>query len=77
MTGVYVPGDAAVAELSAFGTVLGFVVWPANDPTDLPHRHDELPGDDAHLTEGDSDALVHSHPFVIDEQHPRWPKTRD
>ncbi len=66
-----------LAGLCAVGTVLGFVVWPANDPADLPHHHDELTGSDPHLSEGRSDDAVHSHPFVIDERHPRWPKAKD
>ena len=65
-----------LAALCATGTVLGFVVWPANDPADLPHRHDALPIDDAHLS-GSTDETVHAHPFVIDERHPRWPRTRE
>ena len=63
-----------LAALCAFGTVLGFVVWPANDPADLPHRHEALPDGDLHL---DESGQTHSHPLVIDEKHPRWPKTKD
>ena len=65
-----------LAALCAFGTVLGFVVWPANDPTDLPHRHDAPAEDDPHL-DGQSGEALHSHPFVIDERHPRWPTTKE
>lgn len=63
-----------LAALCAFGTVLGFVVWPANDPADLPHRHEALPDGDPHL---EGSGQTHSHPFVIDVKHPRWPKTKD
>jgi len=65
-----------LAGLCAVGTILGFVVWPANDPTDLPHRHEALPSDDPHLS-GEAGKGAHSHPFVIDERHPRWPRRED
>ncbi|MDQ3126244.1 MAG: hypothetical protein M3Q74_11670 [Pseudomonadota bacterium] len=64
--------------LCATGTILGLVIWPAHDPENLPHRHDDLLSDDPHLLEGHavgSDAGL-THPYVIDERHPRWPKTR-
>ena len=66
-----------LAALCAVGTVLGFVVWPANDPADLPHHHDDLTGSDPHLSDGLSGEAVQSHPFVIDERHPRWPRAKD
>lgn len=69
------PGAAflVLAALCAAGTVLGFLVWPAHDPADLPHRHDDLPEDDPHF----ADDGAHAHPVVIDERHPRWPKAGD
>lgn len=65
-----------LAALCGSGAVLGLRVWPANDPTNLPHRHDDLAEGHPHVTEGEpgSDGMTHSHPFVIDEQHRRWPK---
>ncbi len=68
-----------LAALCAIGTVLGFFVWPAHDPADLPHRHADLAPTHPHLTEGpgEEDGAAHAHPFVIDDQHQRWPKTKD
>jgi MFS family permease len=65
-----------LAALCAVGTVLGFVIWPAHDPADLPHRHDVLASDDPHLADA-GDGETHAHPVVIDERHPRWPKAEN
>jgi MFS family permease len=68
------PSEAflVLAALCGLGAILGLVVWPANDPDNVPHGHEELPGDHPHLT-GDGE---HAHAFVIDDQHPRWPKSK-
>ncbi len=59
-----------LAGLCAFGAGLALLVWPATDPVDLHHSHADLADDDSHLTSGGRE---HSHAFVIDEQHRRWP----
>jgi hypothetical protein len=49
-------------------------IWPAQDPEELAHSHDDLPSDHPHLREGQSVAAFrHSHRFVIDDLHRRWP----
>jgi hypothetical protein len=48
------------------------LLWPARDPVTIEHDHD-LPPDHPHLASG---ALRHSHPYVIDVLHPRWPRRR-
>jgi MFS family permease len=48
------------------------LLWPARDPVAIEHDHD-LPPDHPHLAGG---ALRHSHPYVIDVLHPRWPRRR-
>lgn len=48
------------------------LLWPARDPVAIEHDHD-LPLDHPHLAGG---ALRHSHPYVIDVLHPRWPRRR-
>lgn len=75
------PGAAflVLAGLCATGTVLALVIWPAHDPENLPHRHDDLAEDDPHHGEGASPeggSTSHAHPVVIDEHHRRWPKER-
>lgn len=69
------PGAAflVLASLCAGGTILGALVWPAKDPADLPHRHDDLPDTHPHLVEHQPADGSHRHPFVIDDQHRRWP----
>jgi hypothetical protein len=48
-------------------------LWPADDLAELPHDHPELDPDHPHLA---GHASRHSHIFVIDDLHPRWPATR-
>ena len=66
-----------LAGLCAVGAALGFFVWPANDPRDLPHRHDDLLPGDPHLTDPETHTNTgHAHPVVIDDTHRRWPDDR-
>lgn len=67
-----------LAGLCGAGAVLGLLIWPSRDPANLLHRHDELADDHPHLGEGEAgpDGVAHSHPFVIDDQHSRWPRTK-
>ena len=75
------PGAAflVLAGLCATGTVVALAIWPAHDPDNLPHRHNDLSPDDPHLTgtHAIDGTGVHAHPFVIDEQHARWPSGKD
>lgn len=75
----------AKAGLAVSFVVLGIVatlalvaatrLWPAHDPQDLPHRHDDLEPGHPHLVEGPGlQDRQHAHAFVIDDQHPRWPR---
>jgi MFS family permease len=48
------------------------VLWPERDPVAIEHEHD-LPPDHPHLAGG---AGRHSHAYVIDALHPRWPRRR-
>ncbi|WP_305968665.1 MULTISPECIES: MFS transporter [unclassified Mameliella] len=63
-----VPSLLGLAALGAVGLVLALRLWPGGDPAEVPHRHDNLPLDHPHL-QGHRE---HSHPLVIDDQHPRW-----
>jgi predicted MFS family arabinose efflux permease len=62
-----------LAVLCGLGAVLALLIWPAHDPANIPHRHDDLPADHPHLVAAGAE---HTHPFVIDEQHRRWPTTK-
>jgi len=59
-----------MAALAALGLVLGWRLWPAQEPEALPHRHDDLPPDHPHLREHGAE---HSHALVIDDLHRHWP----
>ena len=75
------PGAAflVLAGLCGSGAVLGLLIWPASDPEAVPHTHDDLAPDDPHMSEGHAmeGQAGHAHPFVIDEQHRRWPNTKE
>lgn len=64
------PAFAALCALCVAGVAATAVLWPADDPENVPHRHDDLPGDHPHV-EGAS----HAHPFIIDDIHTRWPRS--
>lgn len=64
---------AAAAILAAVGTIVAFVIWPLRDPDVVPHEHEDLPADHPHMITHHSDGAA-AHPFVIDRQHPQWPK---
>jgi MFS family permease len=58
--------------------VLAMRLWPAADPVTVEHTHEGLPADDAHWREhapgAQADGQRHAHPYVIDDQHRRWPR---
>ena len=62
-----------LAGLCGAGTVLAVMIWPRQDPLNLPHGHPDLPSDHPHLMDADA-RTGHAHPVVIDEDHPRWPE---
>ena len=56
--------------------LLSMRLWPVEDPVELLHSHDALPPEHPHLASraGSSSAQgQHSHAFVIDDEHRRWP----
>jgi MFS family permease len=65
---------ALLTGLAAIGLAVAWRTWPENDPSTLPHSHDDLPADHPHLLEHGSQNGAHSHPYMIDDQHVRWPK---
>ncbi len=53
--------------------VVSIVIWrPAHDQESIKHSHENLPDDHTHM-EGHS-GTDHEHPYVIDDQHRRWPR---
>ncbi|TXH14559.1 MAG: MFS transporter [Gammaproteobacteria bacterium] len=64
----------ALALLATAGGIAAFFTWPARDPEQVPHRHDDLPQDHPHWKEhGGGPGDPHTHTYVIDELHMRWP----
>lgn len=64
---------AGMAVLAAIGVLAALWLWPPKDPDAVPHRHDDLPPDHPHLREAHADDAAHA--FVIDDLHPRWPRS--
>jgi len=60
-----------LATLAGAAVVIGFVVWPAEDPDIVEHSHDDLPAGHPHLAP--SFHGRHAHAFVIDDLHTGWP----
>ena len=51
---------------------VSIVIWrPAHDQESIKHTHENLPDDHIHLD--GQDGADHEHPYVIDDQHRRWP----
>lgn len=59
-----------LAAIGAVGLAAVLRIWPAEDNAVLPHEHPDLPPDHPHLSETGAN---HSHAFVIDDLHRRWP----
>ena len=51
-------------------------LWPANDPAELTHEHENLDADHPHLLVNDlrEPSRQHAHAFVIDDDHQHWPR---
>ncbi|CAN5182510.1 MFS transporter [soil metagenome] len=54
-----VPALLALGAITIVGALTAWKLWPKNDPDVLEHEH--------------PDGSTHSHPFVIDDEHRRWP----
>ena len=66
----------ALGTVAAAAVLLSMRLWPSDDLVELSHRHDELVEGNPHLA-GKADsadaAREHSHAYVIDDEHQRWP----
>ena len=66
----------ALGLLAGVAVLLSAHLWPATDPLELPHRHDDLVPGHPHLAKDEQNTgstAKHSHPFVIDDEHRHWP----
>jgi MFS family permease len=57
-----------LALLAGAGALTALRLWPQEDPEIVEHTHDNLPLDHPHL----KGERRHAHPFVVDDEHPRW-----
>ena len=63
-----------LAAVGSAGLVAALRLWPPVDPANLPHDHPDLPSGHPHFAEHVAEPkAVHSHGFVIDDLHRRWP----
>ena len=56
--------------MALFSLIPAFRLWPAVDPSEVVHQHSELALTHPHVADS---GVEHSHPYQIDELHPRWP----
>ena len=62
----------ALAALGGVATLAATRLWPRLDPAALDHAHDLAP-DHPHMSSSSPTVAGHAHPFVIDDEHRRWP----
>ena len=67
----------SLAALGAAGLVAALTLWPRHDLEEIEHVHQSLPPGDPHLADAGpapGGGFRHRHLFVIDSQHPHWPR---
>ncbi len=65
----------ALGTLAALTTIMGMWLWPSDDAAEVPHTHPDMPAEHAHLhAPAVDDQGRHSHAYVIDDEHQRWPR---
>lgn len=63
---------AVLGAIALLAWAAGWRLWPAADPDEIEHRHDDLQVGHPHLA-GVAGGEPHRHRYVIDDIHPRWP----
>lgn len=67
---------ATLGVVAGAAVLLSMRLWPKDDPVELLHSHDALPPEHPHLASQSGSSSTpgqHSHAFVIDDEHQRWP----
>ncbi len=62
----------ALAALGVLSALAATRLWPHSDPVELEHSHN-LDPDHPHVSNGSPASTRHSHAYVIDDEHRRWP----
>lgn len=65
---------AVLGSAAALAVWITSMVWPSQDPEVIDHEHTEIPHGHTHGACATSHGVRHSHPFVIDDDHPSWPR---
>ncbi|HDS1770258.1 MULTISPECIES: MFS transporter [Pseudomonas] len=61
-----------LAVVAGSALMVSIVIWrPVHDQESIKHTHENLSGDHTHFD--GQDGMDHEHPYVIDDQHRRWP----
>jgi predicted MFS family arabinose efflux permease len=71
---------AAMAALAAGAVAAAAALWPRDDAAEIEHDHAGLAHDHPHLAEHAAIPVAagrfrHRHAYVIDAEHPRWPRS--
>ena len=67
---------ATLGVLAGAAVLLSTRLWPVEDPVELVHSHEALSPEHPHLASHAGRKTAegqHSHAFVIDDEHQRWP----
>ncbi|MBY6159415.1 MFS transporter [Mameliella alba] len=64
-----IPALLMLVALAGAGIVAAIRLWPAGDPIEVEHTHENLPPDHPHL----QGHRRHRHALVIDDNHRHWP----
>ena len=65
---------AILGSAAALAVWVTSMAWPAQDPEMIAHEHPDLPPGHAHGATATIQDGRHSHAFVIDDNHPSWPR---
>lgn len=65
---------AALGVVAVAAVAASAFLWPDHEPSEIPHTHNELPLDHPHLADAHGNSKRHSHAYVIDDEHHRWPQ---
>ncbi|WP_293003689.1 MFS transporter [Mycobacterium sp.] len=63
--------------IATAGAVTALLIWPRRDPQALTHTHPVATTDRVHLDDAapvDGGLMEHTHTFIIDQNHLRWPQ---
>lgn len=60
--------------IASISILFAAYVWPKRDDEEVEHSHSELPEDHPHLVQHHVQQGKHTHAYIIDDLHQRWPR---